>query len=106
LKHHANPHFWACYRALSPEVQQVADRAYEHLKKDPRHPSLNSRRSVDIGQHASVLATERLPPRRLTALFGSGLERMPTMTSCSANALLTVAKLAPRASLGATKRGR
>ena len=34
MKHHATADFWICYRALAPEVQQVADRAYVHLKED------------------------------------------------------------------------
>jgi hypothetical protein len=63
LKHHANPDFWACYRALSPEVQQVADRAYEHLKKDPRHPSLQFKKvgpywSARVGARHRALAGE------------------------------------------------
>jgi hypothetical protein len=40
LKHHASPDFWACYRSLPQEVQKLADQAYEHLKRDPRYPSL------------------------------------------------------------------
>jgi hypothetical protein len=28
LKHYASPDFWACYRALSPEIQQLADRVW------------------------------------------------------------------------------
>jgi hypothetical protein len=63
LKHHANPDFWACHRALSPEVQQVADRAYEHLKKDPRHPPLQFKKvgshwSARVGARHRALAAE------------------------------------------------
>jgi len=63
LKHYASPDFWTCYRALSPEVQQVADRAYEHLKKDPRHPSLQLKEfgpywSARVGARYRALAAE------------------------------------------------
>jgi hypothetical protein len=40
LKRHASPDFWAGYRSLPQEVQKLADPAYEHLKRDPRYPSL------------------------------------------------------------------
>jgi hypothetical protein len=63
LKHHANPDFWACYQALSPEVQQVADRAFQHLKRDPRHPSLQFKKvgpywSARVGSRHRALAAE------------------------------------------------
>jgi hypothetical protein len=63
LKHHANPDFWAGYRALSAEVQRAADRAYEHLKRDPRHPSLQFKKvgpywSVRVGARHRALAVE------------------------------------------------
>jgi len=41
LKHFAAPRFWACYRALPAEVQQLADQKYALLKADPNHPSLH-----------------------------------------------------------------
>jgi hypothetical protein len=44
LNHHASADFWACYRSLPEEVQRLADRAYEHLKRDERHPSLQLKR--------------------------------------------------------------
>lgn len=63
MNHHANPDFWACYQALSPEVQQVADRAFQHLKRDQRHPSLQFKKvgpywSARVGSRHRALATE------------------------------------------------
>jgi hypothetical protein len=51
LKHYASPDFWACYQSLPVEVQKLADQAYEHLKRDPRHPSLHLKR---VGRYWSA----------------------------------------------------
>lgn len=51
MNHRATPRFWACYRALPAEVQQLADRCYELLKSDSRHPSLHFKR---VGAFRSV----------------------------------------------------
>ncbi|MYH80401.1 hypothetical protein F4009_04925 [Candidatus Poribacteria bacterium] len=37
----ATSEFWECYSNLPPSVQQVADKNFELLKRDPKHPSLN-----------------------------------------------------------------
>jgi len=44
MKHRASPRFWRHYRALPDEVQQLADRGYQMLLQDPRHPSLHYKR--------------------------------------------------------------
>jgi len=41
LNHYASPEFWQSYRALPVAVQRLADRCYEQLSRDPRHPSLH-----------------------------------------------------------------
>jgi len=41
LIHHASPEFWACYNALPATIREQADRAFELLKANPRHPSLH-----------------------------------------------------------------
>lgn len=63
MKHQANPDFWACYQALPPEVQRAADRAFENLKRDPRHPSLRFKKvgrywSARVGSGHRALAVE------------------------------------------------
>jgi hypothetical protein len=63
MKHRATPRFWACYRALPEEVQHLADRGYELLKADSRHPSLHFKKigqlwSARIGLHYRALALE------------------------------------------------
>ncbi len=63
MKHRATPRFWNCYRALPAEVQQLADRSYELLCLDPRHPSLHLKKigqfwSARVGLHYRALAVE------------------------------------------------
>jgi hypothetical protein len=41
LIHHASPDFWTCYHALPASIREQADRAFELLKANPRHPSLH-----------------------------------------------------------------
>jgi len=63
MTHRATPRFWACYRRLPAEVQQLADRCYDTLRRDARHPSLHLKRvgvfwSVRMGLHYRALAVE------------------------------------------------
>jgi len=60
LKHHASPRFWALYEALPAEIRALADKNFEVLKSNPRHPSLHFKRirdlwSVRIGLHYRAL---------------------------------------------------
>jgi len=62
LNHHASPRFWALYEALPREVRDLADKSYELLKSDPRHPSLHLKKvgklwSVRVGSHHRALGT-------------------------------------------------
>jgi hypothetical protein len=41
LIHHASPEFWTCYNALPAPIREQADRAFDLLKANPRHPSLH-----------------------------------------------------------------
>jgi len=63
VKHKASRKFWLSYNELPVEVQQLADRSYATLKKDPRHPSLGLKKvgrfwSVRVGLHYRALAVE------------------------------------------------
>jgi hypothetical protein len=63
MTHRATPRFWACYRNLPETVQRLADRGYELLRNDPRHPSLHFKKigpfwSVRVGLHHRALAVE------------------------------------------------
>ena len=60
MKHVASARFWALYDALPKPVQATADKNFELLKSDPRHPSLHFKRlgklwSVRVGDHYRAL---------------------------------------------------
>jgi len=67
MKHIALPRFRQCYQQLPKDVQQLADRNFELLKADPRHPSLHFKRlgttkqlwSVRVGARYRALAVEK-----------------------------------------------
>ncbi len=44
MKSRATPRFWAAYRALPPEIQDLARKAYRLFRENPRHPSLQFKR--------------------------------------------------------------
>ena len=63
MKHHASSRFWSLYEALPLEVRQVADKNYELLRSNPRHPSLHFKRigklwSVRAGLQHRALGTD------------------------------------------------
>lgn len=41
MRHFASADFWEAYHELPKEIQDLADRNFELLKRDPRHPSLH-----------------------------------------------------------------
>ena len=63
MKHHASGKFWARYHALSDSVREAADKSYELLRQDPRHPSLHFKRighlwSVRVGLYYRALGVD------------------------------------------------
>lgn len=61
--HFASPSFWSAYESLPTTVQRVADRNFEILKENPKHPSLHFKKigrywSVRAGIHYRALAVE------------------------------------------------
>ena len=63
MNHFASPAFWSAYEALPTAVRRLADRNYELLKKNPKHPSLHFKKvgrywSVRVGSHYRALAVE------------------------------------------------
>ena len=63
MTHHASPSFWRCYDALPATVRALADKQFELLKADPRHPSLHFKRvkrfhSVRIGAKYRALGVD------------------------------------------------
>jgi hypothetical protein len=63
MNHFANPSFWTCYYQLPEAIQKLADRNFELLKENARHPSLHLKKvgrywSVRVGQHYRAVAVE------------------------------------------------
>ena len=44
MNHYKSPSFWTAYELLPSSIQELADRNYELLKQNPRHPSLQFKR--------------------------------------------------------------
>jgi hypothetical protein len=64
VKHLASPDFWVAYRKLPEEIRRIADKNFELMKVDPRHPSLRLKKigplwSVRVGLQWRALAKER-----------------------------------------------
>jgi hypothetical protein len=64
LKHFASPSFWSHYRELPDDARRLADKNFELLKRDPRHPSLRLKRvgvfwSARVGLEHRAVAKER-----------------------------------------------
>ena len=60
MRHLASPAFWAQYADLPQGVRELADKNYELLKANPRHPSVHFKRigklwSVRVGDHYRAL---------------------------------------------------
>jgi len=63
MKHFATSRFWDCYNKLSPVTKNLADKNFELLKQNPRHPSLKLKKigkywSVRIGLHYRALGLD------------------------------------------------
>jgi mRNA-degrading endonuclease RelE of RelBE toxin-antitoxin system len=67
MKHMTLPRFWQFYAALPEDVQRLADKNYELLKRDPFHPSLHFKKvgkkkqlwSARVGEHYRVLGQDK-----------------------------------------------
>jgi hypothetical protein len=64
VKHFATPDFWRRYRALPPEIRELADKSFALLQADAQHPSLRLKKvgqlwSARVGLHYRVLARSR-----------------------------------------------
>jgi len=63
VKHFASPSFWVCYEQLPPSVQDLADKNFQLLKANPKHPSLHLKKvgkywSARVGRKYRTMAVE------------------------------------------------
>ncbi len=61
--HRTTERFWDRYQALSQDVQDLADKSFQLLKENPRHPSLQFKKvgsfwSARVGLAHRALAVE------------------------------------------------
>ncbi len=73
MKHFASPKFWVCYKALPKDVRDLADKNFELLKANPKHPSLHFKQIGNFGRRASGNIIARLDWIKKKELFGFGL---------------------------------
>lgn len=67
MNHFALPRFWRLYRQLPSEVRALADKNFDLLKANPRHPSPHFKKvggtrqlwSVRVGTHYRALGMEK-----------------------------------------------
>ncbi len=62
--HHTTKDFWKLYYQLSKEIQDIADKNFELLKKDRSHPSIQFKKieelySVRVGLSHRALGIEK-----------------------------------------------
>ena len=64
MNHFATPDFWFYYRQLPLEIRGLADKNFQLLRADPRHPSIRLKKigmfwSARIGLQYRALAKDR-----------------------------------------------
>lgn len=63
MKHFASPSFWDLYQKLPSTIRGLADKNFELLSNDPKHPSLHLKKvrnywSVRVGMKYRALGVE------------------------------------------------
>ena len=63
MRHFANADFWDAYGRLPKTVQELADKNFQLLKSDPRHPSLQFKKvgpywSARVGRSYRAVAVK------------------------------------------------
>jgi hypothetical protein len=63
MRHYASPRFWQHYHRLPAHIRRLANKNFELLKQNPKHPSLHLKRigrfwSVRVGLNHRALAIE------------------------------------------------
>lgn len=63
MKHCTSSDFWEAYQKLPAAVQELADKNFDLLKRNPRHPSLHLKRieelwSVRVGRQHRALGID------------------------------------------------
>ncbi len=64
MRHFTTPEFWQHFKSLPEDIQRLAEKEFELLKENPRHPSLRLKKvgqfwTVRVGIHYRAIAKER-----------------------------------------------
>ena len=64
MTHFTTPEFWQHFNRLPEEIQRLAEKDFELLKQNPRHPSLRLKKAgkfwtVRVGIHYRAVAKDR-----------------------------------------------
>jgi hypothetical protein len=64
VNHFASPDFWISYRLLPAAIQKIADKNFELMKANPRHPSVRLKKagifwSTRVGIQYRAIAKQR-----------------------------------------------
>ena len=64
MTHFTAPEFWQSFNRLPAEIQKLAEKDFERLKQNPRHPSLRLKKAgafwtARVGIHYRAVAKER-----------------------------------------------
>jgi hypothetical protein len=68
VRHFANARFWQAYQALPAKAQRLADKSFQLMKEDPRHPSIQLKKA---GRFWSARASDDY--RALAVEYDGGL---------------------------------
>ena len=60
MTHRASARFWDAYNKLAPDIQEQADKQFQLLKQDARHPSLQFKKVGKIWSARVSLAIRAL----------------------------------------------
>jgi hypothetical protein len=65
VTHFTTRHFWDCYNRLPSDIRDLADKNYQLLRMDSRHPSLHLKKidglwSVRVGRNYRALGLDGL----------------------------------------------
>ena len=82
MKHFTNAKFWVAYQALPPKVQRLADKNFQLMKADPRHPSIQLKKVDASGQRVSATITALSRSNMTADCCGFGLAVTRSTTTC------------------------
>ena len=72
MNHFTTADFWYCYRQLTAEIKELADKNFALLRQNPHHPSLRLERLIRSGRPAWAYVIGHWPETEPKDWFGFG----------------------------------